>query len=123
MMSGSCLLLRCVLKQTRTFATPLFRYASPVDLQSPANRGILLRNVRPLGTSVIRNADKPSQENTAKTHEEEEKKLALKDKLKLVVAEYGTTAIVFHTSISLTSLGICYTAVKRFVHVNRSLLC
>jgi len=37
--------------------------------------------------------------------------------LKLVVAEYGTTAIVFHVTISLTSLGICYAAVKRSVNV------
>lgn len=123
-MSGSSLSLtmrnvRCVVKQSRAFATPLLRYISPADLQTPANRGFLLRNVRPLHTSVTRNADKPSQGNTAKTHEENEKKLALKDRLKFVVAEYGTTAIVFHISISLTSLGICYTAVKRLVdHVN-----
>ena len=31
-----------------------------------------------------------------------------------VFAEYGTTAVVFHTTISLTSLGICYTAVSRY---------
>ena len=30
-----------------------------------------------------------------------------------VFAEYGTTAVVFHTTISLTSLGICYMAVSR----------
>lgn len=120
MMSGSPLRLtmrnvRCVVNQTRAFATPLFRYLSPADLQTPANRGLLLRNARLLHTSAIRNADKPNQENTAKTHEKDAKNLVLKDRLKFVVAEYGTTAILFHISISLTSLGICYTAVKRLV--------
>ncbi|KAL9974349.1 hypothetical protein ACROYT_G011373 [Oculina patagonica] len=126
MMSGSPLRLtmrnvRCVVNQTRAFATPLFRYLSPADLQTPANRGLLLRNARLLHTSAIRNADKPNQENTAKTHEKDAKNLALKDRLKFVVAEYGTTAILFHISISLTSLGICYTAVKSGIDVQAAL--
>jgi len=34
-----------------------------------------------------------------------------KDKLKRAVRDYGATVIVFHVSISITSLGICYAAV------------
>ena len=122
MMSGSSLRfamtnLRCIAKQTRVFTTPMLRNVPFVDLQTPANKGYLLRNARVLHTSFIRKADTPSQD-TAKNQEETEKKLALKDRLKLVVAEYGTTAIVFHVTISLTSLGICYAAVKRSVDVH-----
>ena len=120
MMSGSSLRLtmvnfHCIAKQTRAFASPLMRYVSPANIQTPANSRFLLRNVRALHTSITRNTDS-GQENTTKSHEENGKKLALKDRLKFVVAEYGTTAIVFHVSISLTSLGLCYTAVKRSVY-------
>ena len=38
-----------------------------------------------------------------------------KSKFKLVVAQYGPIAIVFHVTISLASLGVCYLAVVRFV--------
>ena len=108
--------VRYIAKQTRGFATPVLRNVSFVDFQTPANKGFLSGNARLLHTSFIRKADTPSPD-TAKNQEENEKKLALKDRLKLVVAEYGTTAIVFHVTISLTSLGICYAAVKRSVDV------
>ena len=121
-MSGSTLRLamtnvRCIVRQTRAFATPVVRNVSPSAFPTPANKGFFLRNVRLLHTSFIRKADKPSQDTTM-THEENEKKLTLKDRMKSVVAEYGTTAIVFHVTISLTSLGICYAAVKRSVYVH-----
>ena len=121
-MSGSSLRFAmtsicCIAKQTRAFAAPVLRNVSPADFKTPANKGFLQRNSRLLHTSFIRKADKPSQDTT-KTQEENEKKLALKDRLKSVVAEYGTTAIVFHVCISLTSLGICYAAVKRSVDVH-----
>jgi hypothetical protein len=38
-----------------------------------------------------------------------------KSKFKLVVAQYGPIAIVFHVTISLASLGVSYLAVVRFV--------
>ena len=38
-----------------------------------------------------------------------------RQKLSLVFAKYGVTAVVFHTFISLTSLGLCYIAVSRLV--------
>ncbi|KAJ7374777.1 hypothetical protein OS493_005127 [Desmophyllum pertusum] len=125
MMSGSSLRLtmvnfHCIAKQTRAFASPLMRYVSPDNIQTPANSRFLLRNVRALHTSITRNTDS-GQENTTKSHEENGKKLALKDRLKFVVAEYGTTAIVFHVSISLTSLGLCYTAVKSGIDVQAAL--
>jgi len=45
------------------------------------------------------------------------KKLKQSGKLAKVFAEYGTTAVIFHTSISLTSLGICYMAVSSGIDV------
>lgn len=42
-----------------------------------------------------------------------EKQLTQIQKLRKIFAEYGSTAIAFHVTISLTSLGICYTAVQR----------
>ena len=106
--------VRCIAKQTMVFATPVLR-TSTGGFQTPANKGFLLRNSMLLHTSFIRKADKPGQDWN---QEEDEKKLALRDRLKSVVAEYGTTAIVFHVTISLTSLGICYAAVKRSVNVH-----
>jgi len=35
------------------------------------------------------------------------------ERLKRAVRDYGATVIVFHVSISITSLGICYAAVAR----------
>ena len=40
-------------------------------------------------------------------------KLKRSGEIAKVFAEFGTTAVLFHTCISLTSLGICYTAVSR----------
>ena len=85
-----------------------------VPSSARSDHSLLLRFGRPLHTSTFRVADKPAAGNTAKT-EEGGKNLALRDRLKSVVAEYGSTAIVFHVTISLTSLGLCYTAVKRSV--------
>ena len=41
------------------------------------------------------------------------KKLSNTEKIKIVVKEYGTVAIIFHTCISLFSLGSCYLAVSK----------
>lgn len=110
---------RCISKQPRALAS-LMRNFSPVGFQTPSNSGIMLRYVRPVHTSIARNTDKDTAGNAAKT-DENGKNLALKDKLKSVVAEYGTTAVVFHVTISLTSLGICYTAVKSGIDVQAAL--
>eukprot|EP00794_Sanderia_malayensis_P019129 gene19128-21046_t len=56
-----------------------------------------------------------SSENESKEEKNEpadDKPLSQRQKLARVFAAYGTTAVVFHTSISLTSLGICYTIVS-----------
>ena len=56
----------------------------------------------------------------SKTIEVEDKSSKLKQTSKLakIFAEYGTTAVIFHTTISLTSLGISYTAVSRYEYLN-----
>lgn len=41
-------------------------------------------------------------------------KLSNKEKIKNAVAAYGSTVIVFHVSISLLSLGICYLLISRY---------
>lgn len=41
--------------------------------------------------------------------------LSLRDKLKKAVAEYGSTVIIFHVTISLVSLGTCYLLVSRYL--------
>ncbi|XP_057291920.1 protein FAM210B, mitochondrial-like [Hydractinia symbiolongicarpus] len=48
---------------------------------------------------------------------EKEGKLKQTGQLAKVFAEYGTTAVVFHTTISLTSLGISYMAVSSGIDV------
>ena len=58
--------------------------------------------------------NKESVDDIAPT-EEAPKKLSQKDKLAKVFAQYGTTALVFHVSISLVSLGTSYLAVSRYV--------
>ena len=108
----------CLARQARAFASPIRNYfptlAEQTKLQSRTNyRGIILRNVRTLHTSVKTNKEDPLQETTAQG--KDENKLTLKERLKIVVQEYGSTAIVFHVGISLTSLGLCYAAVKRLV--------
>ena len=73
----------------------------------------VLHNGRTLHTSITRNGE---SSHSGKTEQQEgESKMTLKERLKCVVQEYGTTAIVFHVCISLTSLGLCYAAVKRLV--------
>jgi len=61
-------------------------------------------------TCFCLNNDNPEN----KTQEEVKPKKAA-GQLAKVFAEYGSTAVVFHTAISLTSLGICYLAVSRYV--------
>ena len=81
-------------------------------MQTTGPSGLLLRNARTLHTSILRNVENSSGSKTEQL-EGENKQLTLKERLKFVVQEYGTTAIVFHVCISLTSLGLCYAAVKR----------
>lgn len=53
-------------------------------------------------------SNESQQENAPKAQ------LSSKQKLQRAVKEYGTTVIVFHVSISLASLGICYLLVSRW---------
>ena len=126
-MTGSSLRLTmanfgCIARQTRAFTSPLRNYLPrrivQTEFQTPANS--LLCNARTLHTSVITNTDKSPKEVTA--HEQSGTQATLKDRMKIVVQEYGTTAIVFHVTISLTSLGICYAAVKRLVQCSYRIL-
>lgn len=40
------------------------------------------------------------------------KKRSNRERMKVLVRDYGATAVVFHTTISLTSLGLCYLLVS-----------
>lgn len=46
------------------------------------------------------------------TDPESQRKLSNKERMKILVRDYGTTAVVFHTIISLTSLGLSYLLVS-----------
>ncbi|EDO35452.1 predicted protein [Nematostella vectensis] len=52
--------------------------------------------------------------NTGNSNENDGKiqTMSQAQRLRKIFAEYGSIAVVFHVSISLTSLGICYTAVS-----------
>lgn len=81
---------RCTLslpgRDLRTFATMSVRHGSETD-----------------------KTDKMAKEGGEKT---DDKPLTQRQKLTRIFAAYGSTAVVFHTTISLTSLGICYTIVS-----------
>lgn len=47
---------------------------------------------------------------------ESDKKLTVRQKLKLAIKDYGSVALVFHISISLISLGICFLIVYRLIY-------
>lgn len=80
-----------------------------IPLQHPQNSSLLSSNTFNTPNNAIRFC--------SKTHpdEKETKPLTRKEKLKLAVKEYGSTVIIFHVTISLVSLGACYTLVSRYV--------
>lgn len=59
--------------------------------------------------------NKRLESSDAKKPETESKPAGNKEKLKQAVSQYGATVIVFHVGISLTSLGICYLLVSKYV--------
>ena len=58
-------------------------------------------------------SDNSNDVSEIKKETDSSKKMTSRQRLSLVFAEYGVTAVVFHTAISLTSLGLCYVAVSR----------
>ena len=64
-------------------------------------------------TKYLQNANQ-QPEDIEPNNEKQQPPKKKAGQLAKVFAEYGTTAVVFHTTISLTSLGICYTAVSRY---------
>ncbi|XP_066932220.1 protein FAM210B, mitochondrial-like [Clytia hemisphaerica] len=71
--------------------------------------------IRHFQTSSNTLKESTSENDANETEQAPPKKKA--GQLAKVFAEYGTTAVVFHTTISLTSLGICYTAVSSGIDV------
>lgn len=123
---GCCLRLGAsrIAWRTNSSASPIRRcittFLSRTEMQTACPSGLLLRNARTLHTSILRNVENSSGSKTEQL-EGENKQLTLKERLKFVVQEYGTTAIVFHVCISLTSLGLCYAAVKSGIDVQAAL--
>lgn len=62
-------------------------------------------------TSTV-SSTQQSQDTQNKTSDTPEPQLTSKQKLQRAVKEYGATVVVFHVSISLASLGICYLLVS-----------
>ena len=83
------------------------------NTQSPQKTGFskVPSAARNFQTSVNVLKESATESDGKETEKTPPKKKA--GQLAKVFAEYGTTAVVFHTTISLTSLGICYTAVSR----------
>lgn len=57
--------------------------------------------------------DKTLKKDLVKLPEDKEVKLTNKEKLKRAISAYGSTVIIFHVTISLFSLGMCYSIVAR----------
>lgn len=57
----------------------------------------------------------PTENEARRSEDGEDKKLNKSQQLKRVFKEYGAVGVVFHIGISLTSLGIFYLAVSRWV--------
>ena len=55
-----------------------------------------------------------NEKSTSEPERQKATKLSTKDRLKVLVRDYGSTVIVFHTTISLTSLGLSYLLVSRY---------
>ncbi|XP_015608679.1 uncharacterized protein LOC107274244 [Cephus cinctus] len=54
----------------------------------------------------------PNGSKTSDSSANEIQKMPMKNRLKLLVRDYGITVLIFHTGISLISLGICYVGVS-----------
>lgn len=97
-----------------------------IQLLSTANKVRLLSNKVSASEYLIRLSPgckffhKSAVTNTQQSQDTENKKtdtpesqLTPRQKLQRAVKEYGATVIVFHVTISLASLGICYLLVSR----------
>lgn len=97
-----------------------------IQLLSTANKVRLLSNIPSASERFIKlspeckffhksavSNTKQSQDNKNKTTDTPEPQLTSRQKLQRAVKEYGATVIVFHVTISLASLGICYLLVSR----------
>lgn len=94
-----------------------------IQLLSSANKVRLLSNKASASEHFIRlspeckffhkSAVSNTQQSQDKTADTPEPQLTPRQKLQRAVKEYGATVIVFHVTISLASLGICYLLVSR----------
>ena len=114
-----CRQLRCikipVLKQRNN---TILQYARQV-LPNVATIPKINRHSYRLMSQVSKKFDDQRPENKhdeeAQESEQDLSNKTSRQKLTLIFAKYGVTAVVFHTVISLTSLGLCYVAVSRLV--------
>ena len=70
------------------------------------------RRVVPSSLCVKYNDYKPYTTNTNDGQSNNKPKSNI-DKIRMILKEYGTVGVVFHTCISLTSLGTCYVLVSK----------
>lgn len=123
---GCCLRLGVsrIAWRTNSFASPIRRcittFLSRTEMQTVGPSGLLLRNIRTLRTSILRNVENSSGSKTEQL-KGENRQLTLKGRLKFGDQEHGTTAIVFHVCISLISLGLCDE--KQFFFVMQQFSC
>jgi ribosomal protein L9 len=83
---------------------------------------VLLEAARMLSGSTLRSQETQQQQQQKQQQQEQKeqeekqdvrKSLSKRQQLKLAVRDYGATVMVFHITISLASLGICYAAISR----------
>ena len=123
----STLNCRCFVRRARNYISGNYFQVTRPTFDDLCNSLTLSRNACAFHTSALRSQEnghsKASKGQVEESVEsaEDGKPLTQRQKLKKIFAEYGTTAIVFHISISLTSLGICYAAVKRYSYSLRIL--
>ena len=124
-MSGSillarqCRLLRCKIPVYQQANNIFLRYTRLGCLNVAALPEINRRPCRLMSLESNNKIDdaRPGtkHDQVPKDNEQDLSKKTNRQKLSLVFAKYGVTAVVFHTMISLTSLGLCYIAVSRLV--------
>ena len=108
------------IKESVLYTTPTTYSAARISSTRQKDQILVRRTITTSARLNEKEADTAPKENKESVDdiaptEEAPKKLSQKDKLAKVFAQYGTTALVFHVSISLVSLGTSYLAVSRYV--------
>jgi len=109
---------RLMFTQTRTAAIQLSPILSPVTKSLECIQFVRSLSVSsPVSFQVTKwtcgGSEQDSKVDSSASVDTSKRKVSQAERLKHAVKEYGATVIVFHTCISLFTLGVAYTAVSR----------